>query len=164
MVEKTDPIALTLSTRHLGGIVCVDGRAEERIISAKADGTLKAGALVTVVTTIGATLGDIDGVEDAVQESVVGILLPKYNVDVDTAVTDGDPVEIVIPKAGRKYNVWIKDTGAAIAAGIGFVYSAEAGGGQLAESTPEAQLLAVCRCARGIANTSRYAEMIWGPN
>lgn len=162
MVEYTDPIATTLSTNHLGGRVCVDGRAGERIISAKADGTLVAGNVVTIITTIGATLGDIDGIADAAQEFVMGILLPKYNVDCDTAVADGKPVELVIPKAGRKYNVAIADTGAAIAAGVGFTYNTT--DGNLTESTPEAQLLAVARSARGIANTSRFAEMIWGPN
>lgn len=160
MVEKTDVVAVKLSA--LGGIVCVDGRAGERIISAKADGVLVAGNVVNVITTIGATLGDIDGVEDGVSESVKGIVLPKYNVDTDTAVADGLALEIVIPVAGRLYNVAIVDTGAAIASGIGFTYSTTSG--NLIESTPEAQLLAVCRSSKGIANTSRFAEMIWGPN
>ena len=162
MVEKTDAIALKLSACKHAGIVCVDGRDGETIITAKADGTLVAGNVVNVITTSGATLGDIDGVEDGVSESVMGILLPKYNVDCDTAVADGLTVEIVIPKAGRHYNVAIVDTGAAIAAGIGFTYGTTSG--NLTESTPEAQLLAVARNARGIANTSRFAEMIWGPN
>ena len=162
MAESTDPIALKLSTRHLGGVVCVDGRAGERIISAKADGTLVAGNVVGIITTIGATLGDIDGVEDAVYEGVIGIVLPKYNVDCDTAVADGLVVELVIPKAGRKYNVAIVDPGAALPAGQGYVYSTTSG--NLDKSTIEAQLLAVCRSARGIADTSRFAEMIWGPN
>jgi len=160
MAEKTEAVAVKLSA--LGGIVCVDGRANERIITAKADGTLKAGNVVNVDTTIGATLGDIDGVEDAVSESVKGIVLPKYNVDCDTAVADGLLVELVVPRAGHLYNVAIVDTGADIASGIGFTYSTTSG--NLLESTPEAQLLAVCRTSRGVANTSRFAEMIWGPN
>lgn len=162
MVEKTDPIATKLSTNHLGGRVCVDGRAGERIVPAKNDGTLVAGNVAGIITTLGATLGDVDGVEDAVYEGVIGILLPKYNVDTDTAVDDGKVVELVIPKAGHKYNVAIVDPGGALPAGQGFVYSTTSG--NLDKSTIEAQLLAVCRSARGIANTSRFAEMIWGPN
>ena len=162
MAEKTDPIALKLSACLHGSIVCVDGRDGETIVTGKADGTLKAGDVVGVITTIGTTLGDIDGVEDGVFEQVMGIVLPKYNVDADTAVADGLVVEIVIPKAGRNYNVAIVDPGAALPGGQGFTYSTTSG--NLDKSTIEAQLLAVCRSARGIANTSRYAEMIWGPN
>ena len=164
MAEKTDAIALTLSACKHAGIVCVDGRAGETIITAKADGTLVAGKMVGVLTTIGATLGDIDGIIDGGFETVMGILLPKYNVDCDTPVADGKVVEIVIPKAGRHYNVAIKNPGAAIAAGRPFVY-AGAGDtdGSLTLST-DVLIIAVCRAARGIADTSLFGEMIWGPN
>lgn len=162
MTEQTDPIALKLSIRHLGGIVCVDGRAGERIVTAIADGTLVAANVVGIITTLGATLGKIDGVEDATYEGVIGILLPKYSVDVDTAVEAGKGVELVIPKAGHKYNLAIVDPGAALPNGQGFTYSTTSG--NMDKSTIEAQLLAACRSARGIADTSRFAEMIWGPN
>ena len=103
---------LTLS--DAGGVVCVSGRADEKIITAKADGTAKAGHVVAVrgIGTVG-TDGDILGVTVAanVTDWFTGILLPKYNVDCDTAVADGDLVEIVIPKARRFYNVAISDPG-----------------------------------------------------
>lgn len=161
MAEKTDAIALKLSACKHAGIVCVDGRDGENIITAKADGTLKAGQMVGIITTIGATLGDIDGIINGGFETVMGILLPKYNVDADTAVADGLTVEIVIPKAGRHYNVKITDPGAAIEGGYPFIYSAV--DGELVKQV-DVLLLAVCRSARGIADTSRFAEMIWGPN
>lgn len=104
----------------LGGIVCVSGRAGEKIITAKADGTAKAGALVAIRgTETHATDGDILGVTinaDAT-DWWTGILLPKYSVDCDTAVADGDLVEVVIPRARRLYNVLIKDPGATRYAG-----------------------------------------------
>ena len=162
MVEKTDAIALLLSACKHAGIVCVDGRDGEEIISAKADGVLKAGHMVGVLTTIGATLGDIDGIVDGGFETFVGILLEKYNVDCDTAVADGKTVEIVIPKAGRHYNCAIEDPTAAIAGRYPFIFGNT--DGNLEKSTLDVLLLAVCRSARGIADTSRYAEMIWGPN
>ena len=161
MVEKTDPIALLLSACKHAGIVCVDGRDGERIVSAKADGVLVAGQMVGVLTTIGATQGDIDGIIDGGFETVMGILLPKYNVDCDTAVADGKAVEIVIPVPGHHYNVKITDPGGAIAGGIPFKYSAA--DGELVKQT-DVLILAVCRSARGIADTSIFAEMIWGPN
>lgn len=161
MVEKTDAIALKLSACKHAGIVCVDGRDGEEIVTAKADGTLKAGHMVGILTTIGATLGDIDGIIDGGFETVMGILLPKYNVDCDTAVADGLTVEIVIPKTGRHYNVAIEDPAAAIAGGTPFIYGNTDGN---LEKSADVLLLAVCRSARGIADTSRYAEMIWGPN
>lgn len=161
MVEKTDAIALKLSACKHAAIVCVDGRDGEEIVTAKADGTLKAGNMVGILTTIGATLGDIDGIVNGGFETVMGILLPKYNVDSDTAVADGLTVELVIPKAGRHYNVAIEDPTAAIAGGTPFIYGSV--DGNLVKSV-DVLILAVCRSARGIANTSRYAEMIWGPN
>ena len=162
MAEKTDPITLKLSTCLHAGIVCVDGRDGEEIITAKADGTLVAGNVVGVLTTIGATMGDIDGIVDGGFESVLGIVLPKYNVDCDTAVADGLAVEIVIPKAGRRYNVAIADPTAALAGRYPFIYGGT--DGNLVKGTLDVLLLAVCRSARGIADTSRFAEMIWGPN
>ena len=99
----------------LGGVVCVSGRAGEIITTAKADGTAKAGALVAVRgDETWTTQGDVLGVTvngDAT-DWWTGILLPKYNTDCDTAVTDGDLVEVVIPQARRLYNVLIKDPGA----------------------------------------------------
>ena len=162
MVEKTDSIALKLSACKHAGIVCVDGRDGEEIITAKADGTLKAGLMVGVLTTIGATQGDIDGLAIDGFETPMGILLPKYNVDCDTAVADGKSVEIVIPKQGRHYNVAIEDPSGAIAGGTFFIYGNT--DGNLEKGDGNIEKIAVCRAARGIANTSRYAEMIWGPN
>lgn len=161
MAEKTDPIALKLSACLHSSIVCVDGRDGENIITAKADGVLKAGHMVGILTTIGATLGDIDGIVDGGFETVMGILLPKFNVDADTAVEDGLTVEIVIPKAGRHYNVAIEDPAAAIAGGTPFIYGNTDGN---LEKSVDVLVLAVARAARGIADTSRYAELIWGPN
>ena len=162
MAEKTDPIALLLSACKHAGIVCVDGRDGENIITAKADGVLVAGNMVGILTTIGATLGDIDGIIIDGFETVMGILLPKYNVDADTPVADGLTVEIVIPKSGRHYNVAIEDPGAAIAAGVYFIYGNT--DGNLEKGDGNVEKVAVARSARGIADTSRFAELIWGTN
>lgn len=154
---------LAVKLSALGGIVCVEGRAGEHIITAKADGAIKAGATVGIISTTGATEGDIDGVVVAGFEEPIGILLPRYDVDCDTAVGDGLLVEIVIPKAGRLYNVAITDPAADKTAGAPFVYGA--GDGELVLGTlTVVEELAVCRAFRPIEDTSRYATMIWGPN
>jgi len=154
---------LAVKLSALGGIVCVEGRAGETIITAKADGSLKAGNTVGVVSTTGATEGDIDGVLIATFEEPMGILLPRYDVDCDTAVGDGKLVEIVIPKAGRLYNVAIADPAADKAAGVPFVYGGTDGNLTLGVLT-EVETLAVCRAYKPIEDTSRFATMIWGPN
>lgn len=162
MANLQDSLANTLSACKHAGIVCVDGRDGENIITAKADGVLVAGNLVGIISTIGATLGDIDGIVDGGFETVMGILLPKYNVDCDTAVDDGLTVEIVIPKAGRHYNVSIKAPAATtVVAGTPFIYSTTEAS---LDKTVDVLVLAVARAARGINTASTFAEMIWGPN
>ena len=153
---------LAVKLSALGGIVCVEGRAGETIITAKADGALKAGATVGIISTDGATLGDIDGIVVDGYETFMGLLLPKYNVDCDTAVADGLVVEIVIPKAGKLYNVAITDPGADKVAGLFFIYAA--GNGELVVGDGNIEKVAVCRSLHGIESTSRYATMIWGAN
>lgn len=104
-----------------GGRVCVSGRAAEKIITAKADGTAKAGYLVSVLDTgaHAATSGDIRPVTVAanVTDWFTGIVLEKYDADCDSAVPDGDLVEIVIPKGGHLYIVAISAAGATFEAG-----------------------------------------------
>ena len=152
---------LAVKLSALGGIVCVEGRGAEHIISGKADGTLKAGNVVGIVSTTGATEGDIDGTTDAAFEYFHGILLPRYDVDCDTAVADGLIVELVIPKAGRIYNVAIADPAADKPAGQIFGYNTT--DGNLTIITAEAQILAVCRSLTAIEDTSRFCTVIWGP-
>jgi len=104
-----------------GGVVCVSGRADEKIITGKADGSAKAGYLVSVMDTgtLAATSGDIKAIAVAgdATDWFTGILLEKYNTDCDAAVADGDLVEIVIPRGGHLYNVAISAAGATYEAG-----------------------------------------------
>lgn len=145
----------------LGGIVCVDGRAGEDIITAKADGSLKAGAAVTIIGTVGATQGDIDGAIVAGTDAFVGILLPKYNVDCDTAVEDGLLVEIVRPKAGRKYNVNIKETYSDAEIGIGGIIASNDGKFDITVTDVEAYRM--CDITHKLlgADDDHYTEVIW---
>jgi len=146
----------------LGGIVCVSGRAGEKIITAKADGTAKAGALVSVRgnETVG-TDGDILGVTingDAT-DWWTGILLPKYSVDCDTAVADGDMVEVVIPKARRTYNVLIKNPGATFTAGCPMVFVDGTLGALDKQDSALETTSYVAVLIKDVINTDLYAEV-----
>ncbi len=146
-------LATTLAA--LGGIVCVDGKGDEIIISSIADGTALAGWVVGVVLST----GKVQGTDDGAFEYFTGILLARYDTDPGTAPTSGDAVEIVLPKTGRRYNVAIADPSADKEAGLGYVFSSTVGNLTL---QADIVVLNLCRLSKPIANTSRFAEMIWG--
>lgn len=161
MAIIADTIYLKLSA--LGGIVCVDGRAGERILTGIANGTAVAGQVVFVTATIGASLGKLAGlkVDDSV-DTYAGLLLSKYNVDCDTAVAAGLMVEYVVPKSGHLYNVAITDPGVAtIEAGDTITLAAgTAGQFHVANVTVDAKDY-WGYCTKNVANTSRFCEMMW---
>jgi len=145
----------------LGGIVCVDGRADEDIISAKADGARIAGELVSIIGTAGATQGDIVGTDVGASEFFVGILLPKFNVDCDTAVLDGLLVEIVRPRSGRRYNIRVVDPAANREIGDGGIFGATVGQMDLTVVTAIGFRLCNLTKVYLTADNDAFAEVIW---
>jgi len=152
--------ALLLSA--VGGKVCVDGREDEIIISAIADGVCKPGYAVTVINTAGATQGDIAPTDINADDRFVGILLPTYAQDCDAIITDGDICEIVIPQKGHTYNVYCIDGNVDWDIGCSVTFGAAANDGRflVEESTIEV--------ADYIASLSKYyndndliMEIIW---
>jgi len=152
--------ALLLSA--VGGIVCVDGRTDEIIISAIADGVCKPGYAVDVIDTAGATQGDIAPTDINTDDRFVGILLPTYAQDCDAIITDGDICEIVIPQKGHTYNVYTTDLNADFDIGASVTFGAAANDGRFLceESTIEV--------ADYVASLSKYyddndliMEVIW---
>ena len=151
----------TTALSALGGIVCVDGREGENITTAKADGALIAGMAVGIVGAAGATKGDIIGVDDAgTSELFVGILLPKYNTDCDTAVADGDMVEIVIPQNGHKYNVACNDMAGNLDIGTGGVVSSTIG--RFTFALTDAVVYKACRLSKYYTDDDTFCEVYWG--
>jgi len=149
-------LALLLSACKHQGIVCVDGRAGERIITAISDGVAVPGQVVGVLAT-----GVIAGTDDGgTSETFHGILLPKYNTDCDTLITSGDMCEIVIPTAGHRYNVATADPGADKTSGVGWIFGSTIGNLQIGA----ADIAKGCPCYSSIdvANTSRFMEVVWG--
>ena len=147
-------LALLLSA--LGGIVCVDGRAGETIITAISNGTSKAGQVVGIPIATGIAAGSDLGAF----EFFKGIQLPRFDTDVDAVVTAGKVIEIVIPKPGRRYNVAIEDPAGDLDDGYPFIFGDTAG--NLEKGTNTLDVKAEARASGGIANTSRFAELTWG--
>lgn len=148
-------LALLLSACRHQGIVCVDGRAGEKIITAISDGTSVAGQVVGVP---GAT-GIAQGSDDAAFEYFKGIQLPKYNTDCDTVVTSGDMVEIVIPKVGHRYNIACVNPGGDMDDGQDFIFGTTAGNLQIQGA--DVMLFKPAKASGRVADTSRFAEMTW---
>lgn len=140
----------------LGGGVCIDS-GEELTITLLADGTAKAGWLVGqsagAVTARGV---DVDGNLD----EMIGILMERYDTDLDTAPTAGELVKVVIPRSGRRYRVYMSDQGGAKYAGEPMVPHATDAGQITAGGDVEA--VHIGRLAKDIADDDRFCELIWG--
>lgn len=160
MAEVQEAVATTLSA--LGGIVCVDGRAGEIINTGIADGTSVAGWAVWIEGTLGADTGKMVGIKvDSSHDNFAGILLPKYNVDCDTAVAVGLIVEYVMPQSGHKYNIAISDPSTGHNAGQ-TVELAAGTAGQFDISAGTIEVVDfLAYTTNGVASTSRFCEVIW---
>lgn len=148
---------MTNTMKDLGGSICVDGYDGEVIIPMIADGTAKMGWFV------GGTSGSstIRGVNPTGNlDEFTGIQMRQYKTDINTAPTAGDPVSVLIPKAGRRYRVHIKDPGAAIYVGEPMIFIAGTAGA--VDKAGDAEAEHNCRIAKDVANGDTYAEVIWG--
>ena len=148
-------VALLLSECRHQGVVMVDGREGELIVTALADGTALAGWVVGVP---GAT-GVAQGSDDAAFEYFKGLLLPRYDIDVDTAITAGLLIEIVIPKVGHRYNVACIDPGADKDDGQDFVFGTTAG--RLEVQGADVVAFKPFKASGRVADTSLFAEMVY---
>jgi len=117
---------------EVGGKVIIGSWDDEFIVPAIADGTSKAGHLVTILST-----GVVDNTDVNSVDEFVGILLPHYEVDVDTAITANKPVNVVIPQSGHLYAFYTLDMNASDAGHPG-TFSATEGVGSVAVTDIEA--------------------------
>lgn len=141
----------------MGGFVCVDGKEDEIIISAIADGVALAGWAVTVVNSTGVIEAvDVNGSTDR----FIGFLLPHYKTDVDTLIAAGELVEIVIPQRGHTYIVWIADPAGTVDVGVGMTFSATDGAMVVDESTAEVRDT-WARLNKFVVSTDKFAEVTW---
>jgi len=108
---------------ELGGKVILGSRHDENIETFLADGTVKAGWLVG----IDGTDLKVHGADDGAQETFVGITLPRYDCDCDTAFTTSDLIDIVIPISGHYYAVLFENPSATLQEGHMMTFSDTAG-------------------------------------
>jgi hypothetical protein len=137
---------------YYGGSVCVGPKADETFVTAKADGTSKAGNMVTILST-----GFVDNTDVNAVDFFVGIMMERYDTDIDTAPTSGKLVQIVIPKVGHKYRVLCSDMDTS-APGQGATFSTTEG--VLAKVT-DIEATHVCRTSK-YEDGDTVAEVIWG--
>ena len=105
----------------LGGQVILGDYLDETIIPAIADGTAKAGWVVGLTTA-----GVVAGADTDAPDALIGILLPQYTIDVDTAITSPLPCSVVIPKSGHLYAVFVADMNSSLV-GLPMNISGDAG-------------------------------------
>lgn len=108
---------------ELGGEVILGSPHDEIIETYLADGTCKAGWLVG----IDGTDLKVHGADDGALEYFVGIALPRYDTDCDTAFTASDPIDVVIPKSGHYYAVLMENPSATLQEGHMLTFSDTAG-------------------------------------
>lgn len=148
----------------MGGIVCVDGRENELIFSAKADGIVKAGHLIQLIQIAGATNCEILLADyGAGDDRYMGIALPKYNTDCDSVLVDQEIMEYVIPSSGHRYNVACNDVGAGALAGtVGTPCIMSATDGEITVGTLTIEVAIFwALVSKEVVDDDRYAEVIW---
>jgi len=144
----------------VGGRVCVDGREDEEIITAIADGVAYPAWCVNVISTAGATQGDILAVDVAANDRFTGILLPTYAQDCDAIITNGTMCEIVIPKRGHYYNVACVDMNGDFDIGAACEFSATDGYLTVCETTIEVKDF-MCVLSKSYDDNDLIAEVQW---
>lgn len=101
----------TIASITSGDTVSLSSGPEVKV-PALGDGTSKAGNIVGLNSSGKATNVNADTV-DLFQ----GILEKRYDTDIDTAIADASPCNIIVPKSGRVYAVRIADQGGSLSKG-----------------------------------------------
>ena len=149
-------MAAVTSLVTLGGKVCMDSRAEEISIVRKADGTIQAAWLAAC--TDGSTAVGLNPTGNL--DELIGIALPRYDVEPSAAYTAAMAIDIVIPQGGHLYNIKIKDPGGTIYAGEGLIPIAATAGALDKIGDIEGEHIA--RLFDDVLDTTTYATVIWG--
>jgi len=148
-------MAAVTALSTLGGRVCMDSRGDELSIIRLADGTLKAGHLADISggTAVGINpTGNLD--------ELGGIVRPRYDIDVDTAITAALPIDIVIPQGGHLYNIHIKNPAGTLYSGEPLIPIAATAGALDKAGDIESEHMA--RLFDEVLTTTTFATVIWG--
>lgn len=114
----------------LGSSVCVDDQ-DEKYIPALGDGAGIPGDLCSVITGTGkiqlSTIGAL--------EFFSGILMESKITGTETAIPDGTPCRLVVPKSGHGYRINIVAAGDTDEIGTGVTFSTTAGKAETTDTT-----------------------------
>lgn len=139
---------------EIGGVIQGNWDDEYIITAIAGADTPYAGWAVAVLST-GLTAGSDDG---GTCEEFIGLLLPHYTIDIDSAITAGLYVSIVVPKAGHLYGVHCDNLSAT---GPGILMEI---GANIGEFAKQAAIEAdhICRTYRDYVTGDTVALVIWG--
>lgn len=140
------------------GRVAASGMDEE-YEPALGDGTAKPGDPVGLTSAGKVVQTDVGATGQA--ENFVGFLVanPSDTTDVDTAIGDGVPCEIVRPKSGHKYNVHIVNPAETRYKGRLYGFSATAG--QMDEIATMGTAGVRCTLDHTIVSGDDYSRITW---
>ena len=136
---------------ELGGQVILGDYLDETIIPAIADGTAKAGWAVGMSTSL-----VVGGTDTGAPDAFIGLLLPQYTIDVDTAITSPLPVSVVIPKSGHLYAVIVTDLNSSLV-GLPLNFGATAGAFSIVAAVEDAH---VCK-TYSYTDDDTVAIVVW---
>lgn len=118
------------------------------------DGTAKPGDAVGIILATGKVVQTDIGAS----ELFVGFLDINVDTDMDTAIGDGIPCEIIEPTSRHIYNVQIEDPAGDEGAGYPYTFSDTAGALEQAASA----ILGIARLASTVATGDLYGKINWG--
>jgi hypothetical protein len=132
------------------------GNEPERLISALGNGVLKAGNVVG----INQTTKKIQALNPGTLELGIYIVNGDGKTAIDTALPDGLPLSLIVPKSGHTYRVFIADQGGAKYQGQAMKPNASAVG-ELTVNTTHATAGCVASLSKDIADDDLVAEVDW---
>lgn len=135
-----------------GTSVIAGSHGDEEIIPALGDGAAVPGHLVSILST-----NKVDGAHEGTTDLMIGIVLESDVTGLETAIPDGDPLDIVIPISGHRYNVRQLDTVDALEIGGALDISATPGCLDKAASINVARAV----LAKPSATDDTVCQIIW---
>jgi hypothetical protein len=137
---------------HVAPKVALSAGGESRR-PALGDGTAKPGDCVGIIQAT----GKVVQTEIGTSELFVGFLDINVETDMDTAIVDGVPCEIIVPQSGHVYNIHIEDPAATEGEGFSMTFSNTAGTMEGAASA----ILGLARMAEDAVTGDVYGKVRW---
>jgi len=125
----------------------------ETKVAALGDGTAKPGDAVGIILATGKVVQTDIGVS----ELFVGFLDINVETDMDTAIVDGVPCEIIVPTSAHEYAIQIEDPAGDEGEGYPYTFSDTAGAMEQAASA----ILGLARLAATVATGDTYGKVRW---